>query len=314
MSTEFYINTPITQGFYNTGFVQPYNLACNYKGLYARYLLQKVMSIFNFKFPDEWVFGLDDYFYYNLFMAGNIPVFYTPEYGFICQWGSYMGVSISLRPEWLIVQNRFINSTKRKIGVDCVIFSLTRDYCGVWDKVIAYAELMAEMHVAIKVSVINSKNPTVYGVPDKKIADDMMKMFDTIQEGTPAVFQKKTNAEWQQFNPNAKNNYITTDLLSDMRRIVNMFCSDFGIPNTNTDKKERMSVDEVNMNNAETDSWADAAFTRLKKCCDEVQRIFGARYIDVDWSEAIKRQRGVVNGSPNINTMGDGTVQAGNTN
>lgn len=314
MSTDFYINTPITQGFYNTGFVQPYNLACNYKGLYARYLLQKVMSIFNFKFPDEWVFGLDDYFYYNLFVSGNIPVFYTPEYGFICQWGAYMGVSISLRPEWLIVQNQFINSARRKIGVDCVIFSLTRDYCGVWDKVIAYAELMAEMHVAIKVSVINSKNPTVYGVPDKKIADDMMKMFDTIQEGTPAVFQKKTNADWTQFNPNAKNNYITTDLLTDMRRIVNMFCSDFGIPNTNTDKKERMSVDEVNMNNAETDSWADAAFTRLKKCCDEVERIFGTRYIEVDWSDAIKRQRGVVNGSPNINTMGNGTVQTGNTN
>lgn len=304
MSTDFYVNTPITQGFYNTGFVQPYNLACNYKGVYARYLLQKVMSIFNFKFPDEWVFGLDDYFYYNLFVSGNIPVFYTPEYGFICQWGSYMGVSISLRPEWLIVQNQFINSARRKIGVDCVIFSLTRDYCGVWDKVVAYAELMAEMHTAIKVSVINSKNPIVYGVPDKKIADDMMKMFDTVQEGTPAVFQKKSNVEWQQFIPNAKNNYITTDLLADMRRIVNMFCSDFGIPNTNTDKKERMSVDEVNMNNAETDSWADAAFTRLKKCCDEVERIFGTRYIDVEWSDAIKRQRGDSNGTQNNNPMG----------
>lgn len=313
MSTNFfYVNTPITQGFYNTGFLQPYNIACDYKGLYARYLLQKVMNIFEFDFPDEWVFGLDDYFCYNLFISGNIPVFYDRQYGFICQWGAYSGVSISLRPEWVTIQNQFINSARRKIGVDCVIFSLTRDYCGVWDKVVSYAELLSEMHVAIKVNIINSKNPTVYGVPDKKIAENMKKMFDTIQEGTPAVFQKQSSAVWEQFNPNARQNYLTTDMLEDMRRIVNMFCTDFGLPNTNTGKKERMSVSEVNMNNAETDSWADSAFSRLKKCCDEVQRIFGRRYIDVDWSEAIKRQRGDSNETPNINTMGNGGVSSGN--
>lgn len=306
MSTEcnnFFVNTPITQGFYNTGFVQPYTTCTTYTGYYARYLLLKVMSVFDFDFPENWEFGLDDYFKYNLFIAGNIPVFWDVRHGFIAQWGAYSGVNLALRPEFVTFNNQFFNSVKRRINVDCVIFSLTSDYLGVWDKVIAYAELLAEMHVAIKVNIINSKNPTVYAVPDKKVAENMKKMFDTIQSGEAAVFMKtQQNAEWNAFNPSTKNNYITPDMLIDMRKIVNMFCTDFGIPNANTDKRERLVKDEVNANNAETDVWTESVMKRLNKCCDKVQEIFGTRYISVDWSEAIKEVR--ENGNANTNNLG----------
>ena len=305
MSTEFYVNTPITQSFYNTGFIQPYNICTDYKGYYARYLLLKVMSVFKTTFPNEWEFGLDDYFMYNLFISGNIPVFYDVNYGFIAQWGAYSGVNIALRPEYVTFQNQFFNRTVRKINVDCVIFSLTPDYCGIWDKVVAYAELLAEMHVAIKVNIINSKNPVVFAVPDKKIAQNMAKLFDTVQTGQAAAFYKQTGEakSWEMFNPQAKTNYITPDMLIDMRKIVNMFCTDFGIPNANTEKKERLITDEVNANNGETDCWIESVMQRLKKCCDKVEKIFGKRYIDFSWSDALK---GVKNyDSTNINPMGN---------
>ena len=301
MSTEFYVNTPITQGFYNTGFIAPYNICGDYKGYYARYLLLKVMSVFKPTFPEEWDFGLDDYFMYNLFVSGNIPVFYEPKYGFICQWGAYSGVNIALRPEYVTFQNQFITGQKRKINSDCVVFSLTRDYCGICDKVVAYAELLAEMHVAIKVNIINSKNPVVFAVPDKKIAQNMAKLFDTVQSGEAAAFYKQTGdtKSWEMFNPQAKTNYITPDMLVDMRKIVNMFCTDFGIPNANTEKKERLITDEVNANNGETDCWIETVMQRLKKCCDKVEKIFGERYIDFDWSDALKGVKEYGETSPN---------------
>lgn len=289
MSTNFYNNCPVTQGFYQTGFLSPYNSCGDYKPYYARYLLQKVMAVFNYKFPDEWEFGLDDYFKYNLFISGNIPVFYSRKYGFVCQWGAYSGVNIALRPEFVTFHNMFFNGERRKINSDCVVFSLTPDYCGIWDKITAYAELLAELHIAIKINIINSKNPTVFSVPDKKIAQNMAKLFDTIQSGEPAVFEKGSNREWEMFNPQTKANYITSDMLVDMRKIVNMFCTDFGIPSANTEKKERLIVDEVNANNAETDCWLHMTLERLKKCCDKVERIFGERYIDIDLCEALKR-------------------------
>lgn len=301
MSTKFYVNTPITQGFYNTGFIAPYNICGDYKGYYARYLLLKVMSVFKPTFPEDWEFGLDDYFMYNLFVSGNIPVFYEPKYGFICQWGAYSGVNIALRPEYVTFQNQFITGQKRKINADCVVFSLTRDYCGIWDKVVAYAELLAEMHVAIKVNIINSKNPVVFAVPDKKIAQNMAKLFDTVQSGEAAAFYKQTGdtKSWEMFNPQAKTNYITPDMLVDMRKIVNMFCTDFGIPNANTEKKERLISDEVNANNGETDCWIESVMQRLKKCCDKVEKIFGERYIDFDWSDALKEVKEYGKTSPN---------------
>jgi len=299
----FYTNVPVTQAFYQTGFIPSCNICNTYVGYYARYLLLKVMSVFDFDFPEEWEYGLDDYFKYNLFIAGNIPVFWDVRHGFIAQWGAYSGVNLALRPEFVTFNNQFFNNVKRRINVDCVIFSLTPDYLGVWDKVIAYAELLAEMHVAIKVNIINSKNPTVYAVPDKKVAENMKKMFDTIQAGEPAVFMKtQQNAEWNAFNPSTKSNYITPDMLIDMRKIVNMFCTDFGIPNANTDKRERLVKDEVNANNAETDVWTESVMKRLNKYCDKVQEIFGTRYISVDWSEAIREVR--ENDNTNTDNLG----------
>lgn len=312
MSTEFYVNTPITQGFYNTGFIQPYTLCTDYKGYYARYLLLKVMSVFKPKFPKDWEFGLDDYFMYNLFISGNIPVFYDRKYGFVCQWGAYSGVNIALRPEYITIQNQFFNNAKRKINVDCVVYSLTPDYCGIWDKVVAYAELLSEMHVAIKVNIINSKNPVVFAVPDKKIAENMAKLFDTVQSGEAAAFYKQTGdtKTWEMFNPQAKTNYITPDMLVDMRKIVNMFCTDFGIPNANTEKKERLITDEVNANNGETDCWIESVMQRLKKCCDKVEDIFGQRYIDFEWSEALKEVKEY--DKTNTNPMGNVPGLSGN--
>ena len=286
----FFVNTPVVQGFYQSGYLNCCNWANTYVGYYARYLLLKVMSEFDFTFPDEWEFGLDDYFLYNLFIAGNIPVFWDKKYGFVAQWGAYSGVNIALRPEYVTFQNNFFNGAKRKIGVDCVVFSLTPDYCGIWDKVVAYADLLAEMHIAIKVNIINSKNPVVFAVPDKKIAQDMAKLFDTVQSGQAAAFYKQTgdSKSWEMFNPQAKTNYITPDMLVDMRKIVNMFCTDFGIPNANTEKKERLITDEVNANNGETDCWIESVMERLLKCCDKVEKIFGKRYIDFEWSDALK--------------------------
>lgn len=68
----------------------------------------------------------------------------------------------------------------------------------------------------------------------------MKKLYDEVSSGNPAVFYKEQHAsdrKWDYFSQNIKQNYIVTDLLSDMRKIENRFNTEFGIPNSNLEKR-----------------------------------------------------------------------------
>ena len=78
-----------------------------------------------------------------------------------------------------------------------------------------------------------------------------------------------------------------SDLLSDLRKIEAMFATEVGIPNANTDKKERLITDEVNANNFETRSKCELWLEELKKGCEEANNMFGLD-LSVDWREDLQ--------------------------
>ena len=82
--------------------------------------------------------------------------------------------------------------------------------------------------------------------------------------------------------------------LADMRKIEQQFDTDIGIPNANTDKRERLITDEVNANNVETATRCELWLEELKKGCEKVKTMFDVD-ISVDW-------RVKPNESNNINT------------
>ena len=61
-----------------------------------------------------------------------------------------------------------------------------------------------------------------------------------------------------------------------------MFDTDVGIPNANTDKRERMITDEVNANNIETLTRCELWLEELQKSCKNTENMFGID-IQVDW-------------------------------
>ena len=60
-----------------------------------------------------------------------------------------------------------------------------------------------------------------------------------------------------------------------------MFDTEIGIPNANTQKKERMITDEVNQNNISTQSKVELWLETMKDGCKKVNTMFGLS-IDVD--------------------------------
>lgn len=258
------------------------NLTASY---FRRYLLEKAISVFKWKLPKDWN---KDYFLYVLYCMGYIGVIDTDKYGVIPQWGTVSGYNLYYAPADFLLSNPLIGTKKYTIGEDCELIKLQGNYNGIMDLVSYYAGKLALMAEAIDVNLVNSKQSVVFFAKNKSAAASLKKMYDEISSGNPAsvidkeLLDENGNPTWLFFQQNLKQNYIVSDMLADMRKIENQFCTDLGLPNSNTEKRERLTDDEVNSNNVETYSRAELWLERLRESCSRVNDMFGLD-ISVEW-------------------------------
>lgn len=273
---------------------------------FRRYLLEKAISVFKWELPKEWN---KDYFLYVLYSMGYIAVIDTEKYGVIPQFGTVSGYNLYYAPADFMLSNPLIGTKKYTIGKDCELIKLQGNYNGIMDMIGFYAGKLALLSEAIDANLINSKSSVVFFAKNKTAAASLKKMYDEISSGNPAsvidkeLLDENGNPTWIFFQQNLKQNYLVSDMLADMRKIENQFCTDLGLPNSNTEKKERLTDDEVNSNNTETISRADLWLERLQECCNKVNTMFDIN-ISVDW-------RYNPDESNNVNT---GSVQLGQYN
>lgn len=243
---------------------------------FRKYLLQKAISVFKWTLPEEWD---EDYFRYVLYGIGYIAVLETRTFGVICQGGALGGYNLYYRPSYIIVTNPHLKETiTANIGTDCAIIKLQPDYSSIMDIVGFYADQMALCAEALGMNLVNVKTGVVFGAENKTQAESYKKMYDQLGDGNPAVFIGKNlmddqgKPSWYPFVQNMHEQYITSDILSDMRKIEAMYDTEIGIPNANTDKKERLVTDEINANNVETatrcELWLDSIRKGIKQAND----------------------------------------------
>lgn len=253
---------------------------------YRRGLLQRCISMFKWKLPENWD---EDYFYYVLYVIGFIGVLNTDKFGVICQNCGLRGHNVFYKPTIASYTNPLFNNTiEAKIGVNTEIIKLQPDWGGVMDLVGLYADWMAQITETSGVNLVNSKLSYVFAAGNKSMAESMKKMYDQIASGEPATFVDKQlfrtdgSPNWTPFCQNVGQNYIMDKLLIDLVKLVNMFDAEIGIPNANTEKKERMTDDEVNARNVESFTRADLWLETLRKSVEKVNKMFSLN-ITVDW-------------------------------
>ena len=255
------------------------------RAYFFKYLMQKAMSVFKWNIPDEWD---KDYFLFTLYGFGYIAVLNTAKYGVICQGGALGGYNLYYRPDYIIITNPLLKPITAKINKDCALIKLMPDYSGIIDKVGYYADMMALCAESVGMNIVNIKFATVFGAENQAQAQTFKKMFDKISAGEPGVVIGKKllddngNPTWFPFTQNIKESYVVSDLLSDMRKIESMFDTDFGIPNANTDKRERLVTDEVNANNVETRTTCELWLETLNTGIAKANEMFNTQ-ISVDW-------------------------------
>lgn len=253
---------------------------------YTRYFLQKAMSVFKWELPELWD---KDYFLYTLYTWGFIAVLKTDRFGVIPQQCTLTGYNVFYAPKRITVTNPIMPETvERDIDQDCVLLKLTPDYAGILDLIYFYASKMALASSAVNVNLLNSKLAYLFTAKNKSVAESFKKMYDQIASGEPAsiidrnLLDPDGNKTWDFFSQNLHENYIASDILADMRKIEQQFDTDIGIPNANTDKRERLITDEVNANNVETATRCELWLEELKKGCEKVKTMFDVD-ISVDW-------------------------------
>ena len=273
-------------------------------GMFARYLFQKAISVFEWELPASWD---KSYFLYVLYCWGHIAIVQTNKFGVIPQACGLMGYNVFYRPTNAIITNPLLTGILQpRIGEECVVMKLQPDYGGILDLVNYYANLMAEAAMAIGVNLANSKVATTFFTDKKAIAESYKKAYDAITAGQPMIVLGKDMARddgspaWENWTRDVKQSYIVTDLLSDLRKIEAMYDTDIGIPNANTDKRERLITDEVNANNIETYSKCALWLEQLQRSCEEARAMFDLPTLAVRWRDfSIPMEGGADNAAEN---------------
>ena len=278
-----YINAEVSQHSPSTVHTKNTEL----QRFFARYLLQKAMSVFKWDLPETWD---RDYFLYVLYGIGYIAVLNTDKYGVIPQQCGLEGYNIFYQPKRALVTNPLLRGLRRlEIGTQCTLIKLQPDYGSVMDLVGFYADMMALTAETAGVNLVNSRLSYVFFGKNKNTAESQKKLFDRVASGEPATFVdtalydvQSGNPSWIPFQQNVGQNYIAGDALADLRKWEMMFDTDVGIPNANTDKKERLISDEVNANNVEVTSKADLWLDQLQKSFAQTSKMFGVK-LGVEW-------------------------------
>ncbi len=217
---------------------------------YREWLLKKLLSRFEFKnIPSFWDM---DYFLEVLFLEGKVCVTDTTM-GVLPFKCGVTGIGVFEQPTTCIVANPILGNFERTIDVDCALLRLQYNYQGCGWLINRYATLLAMCDSSVAVNLMNTKSAFIFKAASKTQADTMKKMYDKIAMGEPAVFVGENGAINSEnvYNIPVKQNFVADDVQLLKRKIVNEFLTEIGINNTNLDKRERLTDDEVNANNDE---------------------------------------------------------------
>lgn len=240
---------------------------------YRDYLLKKILSRFEFGgFPTIWEM---DYFLEHLFIDGHIAITDTGM-GILPLKCGLTGIGVFEQPTEVIIANPVLGNLRRIIDVDCTLIKLQYNYMGLGPMINRYSTLLAMCDSGIAVNLMNSKMAYVFKASSKAQAETMKKLYDDITCGRPAVFVGENGAlsDENVYNLPVKNNFIADDIQLLKRKIVNEFLTEIGINNTNSDKRERLTDDEVNANNEEVYANIQHYYDNISDGINRANRLF----------------------------------------
>lgn len=263
---------------------------------FKRYLLQEAMSVFEWTMPEEWDRA---YFLYVLYLWGYIAIVKTDKFGVIPQHGGLGGVNVYYGPKWILITNPLLKTQYQlDINADCALLRLQPDYCGLYDLVDYYGDIMALAAETAGVNLLNSRLSFVFAASNKASAESFKKIYDDIISGNPAafadakLFDDDGKLRAALFNQDVGGNFIVQELLDCLRTVRCMFLTDIGIPNVNVLKQSGVTDSEIAANDFETRAKCSLWLDELQKGCRIAREMFPGLELDVKWRGDLRLEKG----------------------
>lgn len=244
-----------------------------------RSLYQRIFAGFIPNNPISW----NNRYFKNVTLSnGYIGIIKTNEYGIIPQIAQPSGeVGLYLQPTRLIVSQPLVQFDG-VIGENCELIMLTPDWSGVLDIVEFYAKRLSIAFTSLDVAMINSRAAIMAAGKNKSATETIKALYEKLSAGEPLlVFDKELKSEsldgndesiWT-YSLDVKQNYIVTDLLQNIRTIIEEFDNEIGIAAIGQ-KKERMITDEVTQLTADACARSETWFDCLTASYDNVNKLF----------------------------------------
>lgn len=275
--------------------VDPNSAAFSY---YSRTLFRKAMSIYKFEgIPETWDL---DYMVSTLLARGFFTITDT-EMGVLPLKCGISGINVFNHPTTVIVANPVLGNFDRVIGETAALVKLSYDYRGILDTVYRYAYMLAECDCSISVNLMNSKVAFIGLVESKQTANSMKLMYDEISKGNPAVFVKGSQINQDNILYNhVKENFVASDIQMLKRKIMSEFLTEIGVNNANTDKRERLTDNEVEANDSEIQLNAGYWLENIREGFDVANKLYDLN-LSVDLKETFNTEE--VYDNANTNTV-----------
>lgn len=252
-----------------------------------RYLLQRILGIFEFGIPINWN---SQYFKYVVFCNGHITGVRMSMLGVICQDSTLSGFGVYHEPTHVQIANPVLpglSAKLLKIGVEVENIRLMPDWGGVMDIVNEYAQQLSLISQCMSINVLNCHTPFIFPCENDRQSATIKEMYDRVAAGEPEVVIDKDilnddgSWSWEPFCKDVKSIFISNELMQLYRSVIAEFDSVVGINNVNFEKKERLLTDEVNSNNQETQILSDVWLENLKESIYTFNNFFGEELVTV---------------------------------
>lgn len=148
---------------------------------------------------------------------------------------------------------------------------------GCMQEIDIYASKLADIHSTIDVNVLAQKTP-YFMVTDEKTQLTMKNIYAKYEGNEPLIAVNKStgiNGDNPPFVLQTNAPYVADQLEELKQRAFNEACNALGIESVNSEKRERMITDEVNLSQGSTNAQLNARLVPRQNACDMINALFG---------------------------------------
>lgn len=211
----------------------------------------------------------------TLIENGYCFIYEDSDYGLVCMPCTLVGLNIYNEPTQIQITSPLISKT---LSVDKgVLIYNNYTKTGLIPIIMNYVDRLTEIETTINTNIYLQKTPYIL-VADKKTEKSVREVASQITSNEPIIIVKANLTENLQ-NLALNTNFVADKLYELKQNIENEFLTFIGLNNNSeSNKKERMLVDEVNVNNDYINRNVDILYNAREIACKKINEKFGVNW------------------------------------